>query len=119
MLDQEQQPRPATALPMPAPHISRTIIERYGRKRVTIVFVCVIVVLGVIGWVNSGSFDDGPPACAMEYRDEHGAGPALMNKLVECGDAIDEWCAKSHPQDPDGCSNDVLIDGDARNVGKD
>ncbi|MFF4542249.1 hypothetical protein [Streptomyces aureus] len=119
MLDQEQQPQPANAPPMPAAHTSRTIIERYGRKRVTIVLVCAFVMLGLIGWVKSGSFDDGPPACAMEYRDVYGAGPALRNKMVECADAIDEWCATNYPENPDGCSNAVLVDGDARNVGKD
>jgi hypothetical protein len=40
------------------------------------------------------------------------------NKLVECDHAVEKWCAENHPEDPDGCSNNVEIDGDARNVGK-
>lgn len=122
MLDQERQPRPATAPPMPTlhtPRTIRTITERYGRKRVTIFFVCTFVVLGAIGWVKSSSLDAGPPACAMQYRDVRGASGDLMNKMVECDDAVDRWCAKNHPENPDDCSNAVLIDGDARNVGKD
>ncbi|MET8177714.1 hypothetical protein [Streptomyces sp. NPDC005336] len=98
----------------------QTITERFGRKRLTIFFVCCFLILGVIGFVKSVTSDDGPPACAMQYRDVRDArGADLMNKMVECDDAIDKWCAKNHPEDPDGCSNNVLIDGDARNVGKD
>ncbi|MET7906393.1 hypothetical protein ABZS86_35070 [Streptomyces sp. NPDC005355] len=98
----------------------QTITERFSRKRLTIFFVCCFLILGVIGFVTSVTSDDGPPACAMQYRDVRDArGADLMNKMVECDDAIDKWCAKNHPEDPDGCSNNVLIDGDARNVGKD
>jgi hypothetical protein len=38
--------------------------------------------------------------------------------MVDCENAVEKWCADSHRDDPDGCSNNVEIDGDDRNVGK-
>jgi hypothetical protein len=90
----------------------QTITERYGRKRLTIFFVCVFVVLGVIGVVRFNS-SDGPPSCAHHFD------TMTRNSMVDCMNAVEKWCADNHPEDPDGCSNAVDLDGDARNVGKD
>lgn len=89
----------------------QTITERYGWKRLTIFFVSVFAVLAVVGFIkiNGG---DGPPSCAQHWD------TMSRNSMVDCENAVEKWCADSHRDDPDGCSNNVEIDGDDRNVGK-
>ncbi|MEU7407981.1 hypothetical protein AB0B40_01395 [Streptomyces sp. NPDC042638] len=95
----------------------RTIVHRYGWPKVLLV-ACIIGASG--GWISSQvNHNDGPPACAKRWAGVSGVSNADANKMVECDDQIDKWCAKNHPEDPDGCSNNITIDGDARNVGKD
>ncbi|WP_030172896.1 hypothetical protein [Streptomyces sp. NRRL S-813] len=97
----------------------QTITERFGKKRLTIFFVCCFLVIGAVGIIKSVASGDGPPACAKQWAGVSGVSNADANKMVECDDEVDKWCAKHHPEDPDGCSNNIAIDGDARNVGKD
>jgi hypothetical protein len=96
--------------------MQRTIVDRFGWPKVLGVALAVGCLAGFIS--NELGHSDGPPACAMAYRDVQGAGAQERNEMVECDDAIDKWCAENHPEDPEGCTNAVLIDGDARNVGK-
>ncbi|MEU6557822.1 hypothetical protein ABZ915_47650 [Streptomyces sp. NPDC046915] len=74
--------------------------------------------LGVVGVIESAMDSDGPPACAKQWAGVRGVSNADANLMVECDDEIDKWCAKHHPEDPDDCSNNITIDGDDRNVGK-
>ncbi|MYR86112.1 hypothetical protein GTY41_14490 [Streptomyces sp. SID685] len=97
----------------------QTIVERYGWKRLTIFFVCAFTVIGVIGWGKISSSGDGPPVCARHFDAMPDTTVGGRNEIVACMDAVDKWCAKNHPEDPVGCSRNVEIDGDARNVGKD
>jgi hypothetical protein len=101
--------------------MTRTIVDRYGWPKVLVVSLLVGCLIGFIKVQLSGS--DGPPSCAKSYVGTYDGpgGDALGeydNKLVECDHAVEKWCAENHPEDPDGCSNNVEIDGDARNVGK-
>ncbi|MFE7238231.1 hypothetical protein [Streptomyces sp. NPDC057580] len=97
----------------------QTITERFGRRRLTIFFVCCFLVLGAVGVVKSVTSDDGPPSCAKQYVNASGLSATGRNAALDCDAAIEKWCAKNHPEDPGGCSNAVELDGDARNVGKD
>ncbi|MGW5256946.1 hypothetical protein ACWERW_28985 [Streptomyces sp. NPDC004012] len=99
----------------------RTIVDRYGWPKVLLV-ACIIGASG--GWISSQvNHNDGPPACAKSFVGTYD-GPGFdalgkyMNKMAECDHAVEKWCAENHPEDPDGCSNNVEIDGDDRNVGK-
>jgi hypothetical protein len=97
--------------------MTRTIVDRYGWPKV---LVCALVVGCLAGFIKMEiSHNDGPPSCAKQYAGvSNGGGGEYMNKMVECDEAVDKWCAENHPEDPDGCSNDIYIDGDDRNVGK-
>jgi hypothetical protein len=99
----------------------QTITERYGRKRLTIFFVCCFAIIGAFGVVRTMTTDDGPPSCAMVYAHTSAddvVGGEEMNKAVDCGEAVDKWCAENHPENPDDCVHNIDIDGDDRNVGK-
>ncbi|MER5402576.1 hypothetical protein [Streptomyces sp. NPDC002599] len=83
-----------------------------------VLVACGVLGMSVIGIVQLTS-GDGPPSCAQRYANAYDvAGGEEMNKVVDCMTAVDKWCTDNHPEDPDGCSNDVYIDGDDRNVGK-
>jgi hypothetical protein len=99
----------------------QTIVERFGWPKV-LVGACAVGLLA--GGIKAEiSHSDGPPSCAKSFVGTYDGpgGDALgeyMNKMVECGEAVDKWCAKNHPENPEDCSNNIDIDGDARNVGK-
>ncbi|MFF4557153.1 hypothetical protein [Streptomyces sp. NPDC001422] len=89
----------------------QTITERYGKKRLTIFFVCCFAIIGVVGF-NKINEDAGPPTCAHHW------GSMTRASTLDCMDAVIKWCAENHPEDPDGCSSAIDVDGDDRNVGK-
>ena len=99
----------------------RTIVDRYGWPKVLICAMLVGFLAAFVKAELTGS--DGPPSCAKSYVGRYD-GPGFdalgkyMNKMAECDHAVEKWCAENHSEDPDGCSNNVEIDGDARNVGK-
>jgi hypothetical protein len=95
---------------------TQTIVQRFGWPKVLIAAVLVGCLAGFIK-MELGS-NDGPPSCAKQYVNVYGADSDTRDKMLECDDAIDKWCAKNHPEDPDTCSQDIEIDGDDRNVGK-
>ncbi|MEV0493232.1 hypothetical protein [Streptomyces atratus] len=93
----------------------QTIIKSFGRKRLVIFFVCVVVVLaGIVGWATVGG-DDGPPGCARAMAEESRAD---LEEVVDCSARVAEWCHEQHPEDTSGCTKAVVDDGDDRNVGK-
>jgi hypothetical protein len=99
--------------------MTRTIVDRFGWPKV---LGCALLVGCLAGFIKMEiGHNDGPPSCAMAYV-HHSAdeptGAYERNKIVDCMDAIEKWCAKNHPEDPDTCSQDIEIDGDDRNVGK-
>lgn len=101
----------------------QTITERYGRRRLTIFFVCAFTVIGVVGFMRINLGYDGPPSCAKSFVGTYDGpgGVALgehMNKLIECDKSVEKWCAKRHPDAADDCANSVELDGDDRNIGK-
>jgi hypothetical protein len=100
---------------------TQTIVQRFGWPKVLISALLVGCLIGFIKMELSGN--DGPPSCAKQYTGTYD-GPGLdalgkyMNKMTECDQAVEKWCAKTHPEAADDCSFAVENDGDARNVGK-
>ncbi|TXS65153.1 hypothetical protein EAO69_31300 [Streptomyces sp. me109] len=97
----------------------QTIASRFGGKRLTVLIVAFVFVSAVVGFLRSNVMDGGPPSCVQDYINGYGiAGGYDTNRAAYCVDAIDNWCAENHPEDPESCSKAVETDGDDRNVEK-
>ncbi|MET7984573.1 hypothetical protein [Streptomyces sp. NPDC005281] len=95
----------------------RTIVDRFGWPKVLIGSLLIGCLIGFVKVELSGN--DSPPSCAKQYANVYGGGGGeYMNKMVECDQSVEKWCAKHHPEAADDCSNAIEIDGDDRNVGK-
>ncbi|WP_445282616.1 hypothetical protein [Streptomyces sp. DSM 118148] len=88
-----------------------------SRKRLIILLVCAVVVVGAglgIGWATLGG-NEPAPQCA-KTAEVHGK--ADLDGAVDCLAKVSKWCHDHHPGDESPCMDAVTDDGDDQNIGK-